>query len=439
MQTAESDAAVQRWEVRRLEEELKTLDTRLESLRDQVRRDKDDHYEHMRQAARLQNDAVSFRAQVDNLSREHQRLRQRSVQAEEHLASLDGELQELSAADEALQGRLGGARRTLAAMREERERLGQVRDEAAQQAADLRAARSGLASRIDVLEGLERSREGFGAGAREVFALLEQAEPSPWRTVVGIVADFLTVRREYAPLIDLALGERAQHFLVRDPDLLAQALRQSPRPLSSRVSFLPLEPNGSRLTEKQAAAAALVSDSTASPGLGASGLPWLPAEQMVRCDDPALAELPRRLLGRTLVVQNLEAARAATAHLPGCRCVTLQGELLETDGTLTVGEHHADSGILSRKSELRDLRERREEMDRRTLELDRDLADLRERVALLDDRIGRQQLEIDVLADQSADLRERIGQRRQRREGLHEEVEVNRSEISGLEQEIERL
>ncbi len=439
MQAAESDAAVQRWEVQRLEEELKELDTRLEGLREQVRRDKDEHYESMRLAARLQNDAVSYRAQVDNLSREHLRLRQRSEQAEEHLASLDVELQELTAADEALQGRLGGARRTLAGLREERERLGQARDEAAQQAADLRAARSGLASRIEVLEGLERSREGFGVGAREVFALTEQPEPGPWRTVAGIVADFLTVRREYAPLIDLALGDRAQRFLVRDPEMLGQALRQRSQPFSSRVSFLPLAPArvGDSLRESPAARGA---SGPPSATRGESGLPrQTPAEEVVRCDDPELADLPRRLLGRTLIVRDLEAARAAAAHLDGVRCVTLQGELLEADGTLTVGEHHAGSGILSRKSELRDLRERQQAMDARIAELDRDLSDLRERVAALDDRIGRQQLEIDVLVDQSADLRERVGQRRQRREGLHEEVAVNRSEISGLAQEIERL
>ena len=50
------------WEVQRLEEELKELDTRLEGLREQVRRDKDEHYESMRLSARLQNDAVSYRA-----------------------------------------------------------------------------------------------------------------------------------------------------------------------------------------------------------------------------------------------------------------------------------------------------------------------------------------------------------------------------------------
>src|SRR5207248_1455290 len=111
---------------------LKGLDARLEALREQVRREKDEHLECMRQTARLQNDAVSYRAQVDNLAREQQRLRQRSEQAEEHLASLDVELQELSAADEALQGRLGEARKTLGGLREERDRLGRARDETAQ-------------------------------------------------------------------------------------------------------------------------------------------------------------------------------------------------------------------------------------------------------------------------------------------------------------------
>jgi chromosome segregation protein len=432
VQGGESDAAVQRWEVDRCANELRDLDARLQALREQVRREKDQHYESMRQTARLQNDAVSYRAQVDNLTREHERLRQRSEQAEGRLASLDVELQELTAADEALQARLGDSRKALAAMREEHDRLEQVRDETAQRVADLRAQRSGLASRIEVLEGLERSREGFGAGAREVFDLMEQADPGPWRTVLGIVADFLTVRREYAPLIDLALGERAQRFLVREFSLLAQALRQRVRAFSSRVCFLPVWPAGSAPGEDEKRITAAQAPVTAA-GVVA------PAAELVRCDHPDFSDLPRRLLGRTLIVRDLDAAHKAAAQADRVRCVTLRGELLEADGALTVGDHHAASGILSRKSELRELRERQDALDLRLADLDRDLADLRERMAALDDRIGRQQLEIDVLADQSADLRERIGQRRQRRQGLHEEVAVNRSEISGLEQEIAGL
>ena len=163
------------------------------------------------------------------------------------------------------------------------------------------------------------------------------------------------------------------------------------------------------------------------------------AEQVVRCDDPELADLPARLLAGTLIVRDLTAARAIGAHLPGHRFVTLQGELLEADGTLTVGTHHAEGGILSRRSELRELREQVADLDRRLTELDHDLVDLREALALQDSRAENGQQEIDVLAEQATDLRSRSASTAQRREGLHEEVQVSRSEISGLEQEIERL
>src|SRR5262249_8232406 len=155
------------------------------------------------------------------------------------LASIDLELQELTEADEALQKRFNNARQRLADYRQDHERFRRLRDDTQQLVADLRAQRSGLASRIEVLEGLERSHEGLGTGVREVFALLERPDPGPWRTVIGMIADCLTVQREYAPLIDVALGDWAQRFLVRDAALLAAALQVHP-PLSGRVSFLPL-------------------------------------------------------------------------------------------------------------------------------------------------------------------------------------------------------
>src|SRR5207249_3172529 len=80
------------------------------------------------------------------------------------------------------------------------------------------------------------------------------------------------------------------------------------------------------------------------------------AESLVTCDRPELANLPAQLLRHTVVVRDLETARTLAARGGGYRFVTLQGEMLEADGTLTVGTHHAEAGILSRKSELRELR-----------------------------------------------------------------------------------
>ncbi|HEY7308478.1 MAG TPA: chromosome segregation protein SMC [Gemmataceae bacterium] len=444
LRQVEATCEAQRQDVQQREEQLRATETRLSELRQQVQREENEHIECMRRAGRLKNDAISYKAQVDNLTRERTRLLQRSEQAAEHLASLDLELQELSAAEAELQARLGSARQALSDLRQERDRLRQVRDETTRRAGELREQRSGLTSRVEVLEGLERSHEGLGTGPRELFALLEQPDPGPWRTVLGILAEFLTVRREFAPLIDLALGERAQRFLVRDPDQLAEALRQRRQPFSSRVSFLPLSPPPPPSLARRPRPGTTSSIASGRGPLSIEGVPAHPgvvalAEQVVRCDKPELVDLPARLLSGTLIVRDLTAARALAPHLPGHRFVTLRGELLEADGTLTIGTHHAETGILSRKSELRELREQVADLDRRLMELARDLLDLREALALLDSRAENGQQEIDVLSEQVADLRSRIGQHRQRREGLHEEVQVSRSEISGLVQEIADL
>jgi chromosome segregation protein len=426
---AEKQTLEQRDLVHRLESELHSAQKRLAELQIQIQTDQTNHLEQMRQAARLHNEAVSYQAQMDNLHRERDRLLLKSEQAAGHLASLDLELQQLARTEEMEQAQLTGARQGLADQRMDRERLVSSRDQTTQLLADLRAERSGLASRIEILEGLERSHEGLGTGVRELMALLETGRSDStaeavWDgardLVLGIVADFLTVRHEYAPLIDLVLGDQAQHFLVRDMGRLTEALLRRSQPFTGRVTFTPVtrpvDPAGPELEAHPAIIAV--------------------ADQVVTCSHPDLAHLPSQLLGRTLIVRDLDSARALA---PGYRLVTLQGELVEANGTMTVGGHHAELGILSRKSELRELREQAERFDRRIADTESELASLRDRIQALNGQSELLQREIDVLAERAAELRSRLGQHRERREGLHEEVTLSQREIHELERESLRL
>ncbi|MFO0929308.1 MAG: chromosome segregation protein SMC [Gemmataceae bacterium] len=440
LRQVEGQCQTHRDEVDRLERDLSATDTHLRDLKEEAERQKELHLEQMRQAGRLQNDAVGYKAQLDNLTRERNRLLLRTEQAAENLASLDVELEELTSAEEALQTRLGTARDQQTTLRGERERLGVLREDTVKRASDLRAERSGLVSRIEVLEHLERSHEGLSTGAREVLAQLEAGDSGPWRTVVGIVAELFTVRREYAPLIDLALGDRAQRFLVRDLDELAVALRQRGTPFSGRVSFLHIAPNAAPIARNGESTTVV----SGRPGWGAVTPAVHPgvvahAEQVVRCDDPRFADLPARLLGNTLIVRDLTAARAIHRLGGGFRCITLAGELVEADGTVTVGTHHAEAGILSRKSELRELREWLRKVDARLVDLDRDEDDLRQSLAGVDAQIEQAGQQVEVLAEQVNDMRWRVGQHRQRRQGLSEEVSVSQSEIHTLDGDIDRL
>jgi chromosome segregation protein len=447
---AEAGAEAERGRAAALEAELARTVERLAELGRQVQADKAEHLERMHQAARLHNEAVGHKARVDNLSQERGRLRRKNEQAAESLASLDLELQELTAAESKLQGRLAATRQALAEERQQGERLRRLCDETGELVSALRQQRSGLASRAEVLEGLERSQEGLGTGVREVLALLAK-DDGPWRrAVVGMIADFLQVNREYAPLIDLALGDWSQRFIARDGDLLAEALAGRGHAFSGRVSFLPLTeragdrpgaPADARRRNRLIEVSLL---SRVRMPLSPAGVPAHPgviaaADQLVTCDHPELADLPAQLLGRTLIVRDLPAARAVAEHTTGFRLVTLQGELLEPDGTVTVGTHHAEAGILSRKSELRELRAQLAGLDHRIAETERDLADLRERVAVVTGRAAARQEEVEVLTEQAADLRARVERHRDRRQGLHEEVTLSRDEIQRIDQEVGEL
>src|SRR5262249_48598382 len=116
---ADAQAQGQREQADGLEAALQGTARRLAELHEQVKADKTAHVEEMRQAARLQNDVVGYKAQVENLRRERDRLRHRTEQAAESLASLDLELQELTRADEDLQRRLAAARQALADQRQQ--------------------------------------------------------------------------------------------------------------------------------------------------------------------------------------------------------------------------------------------------------------------------------------------------------------------------------
>jgi chromosome segregation protein len=423
-QEAEGQCQSQRAEVESLAGRLRDLVMALADLSRQIEIDKSDHLERMRLAARHQNDAVSARAHLDQLRRERDRLSAKSAQAVQSLATLDLELDRLTEADTDLQSRLAAARYALADRSADRDRTGEAIDALRLRLADLKAHGSGLASRIEVLENLERSRECYGAGIREVLELLTpeadgQRPAGLEACVIGLVGDLLTAPREVAPLLDIALGPTAQCFLVRDTSEFTAALTARLKPFAGRVGFLPLRADGVTVADDDPLAHR--------------------ADRLVTCDRPDVSALPAQILGTTWIVPDLSTAHEQAARKPGHRFVTLAGELLEADGTLTVGAFQPEAGILSRKSELRDLRAETERVAEQVGHAERELAGLGDREDELERQIRLITEEIGVLAEQAADLRERIGRHRQRRAGLHEEVALSRTELSGLDGEIERL
>ena len=215
----------------------------------------------------------------------------------------------------------------------------------------LRQRHTAAAERAAVLEELDRRQEGLSAGVKEVLTQAgEPASPFRGRPRAWWPICF-SVSVEVAPLVDVALGQAAQHVVAARRAGIAGILARASR----RVS-----PAAWALSGWSAAAAAPPGRrSTWKAGPGVLGR----ADRFVETQ-PRFAPLARRLLGQTWIVEKLaHALELARSAGRGLNFVTLAGELLEADGTLVVGPRQAAAGLISRRSQLRALKTQLAELD----------------------------------------------------------------------------
>ena len=156
---------------------------------------------------------------------------------------------------------------------------------------------------------------------------------------------------QFARMIELALGDKRQHLVVEPDDpLLDHSWLADKRGLSRPSRFLVARRPGS----------ARAANERTRPKR------WRPgrADRFVQTA-AEYQPLIGRLLGRTWIVEKLATAwQLAKSAPPQTQFVTLGGEMLTADGTLTVGPLQAASGLISRRSELRALAEQIAEFEK---------------------------------------------------------------------------
>ena len=158
-----------------------------------------------------------------------------------------------------------------------------------------------------------------------------------------MVADLVEVKVEMAPLIDAALGERAQYIVLSGTRLMRSISDGSLR-LRGRVGLL----SNALLRAKRY---------PIDPQLRQEKSVIGHATQFVQVEAP-WRELALQLLGTTWLVSTIDDAlllREKYQQQPW-RFVTPSAEVLEADGTLFGGPRLSSGGIVARRSELRSLK-----------------------------------------------------------------------------------
>ena len=330
-------------DVRRIEE----VDREITALREEYATLRTTRDTHRSELATSGAQIGSLQTKVQTATEAEETNQSRVKELEGELRELRDELEELKHHDrqllEELESRENGvdrAREKLHAAREERRRAQAEIDR-------LKERYNEAAHRADVLEDLEKRNEGLGAGVKHVLAIKRDEPEGPFSEVVGLVADLFHVSVESAPLIEIALGSRAERLVVEPGGRLLSYLKQLKTPLPGRTGFIWLD----RETASDAA-----SDYEGKPGVLGRGDRFVDTE-------PDIAPLTRRLLGNVWFVESLAHGLALREKDGGkCRFITLAGELLEPDGTVLLGPHHASGGLIARRSELRAVNARKAEL-----------------------------------------------------------------------------
>jgi chromosome segregation protein len=322
-----------------------------EAARGAVEQVRQHHAEAARESANLRNQLAACETQL--------------ASSREHFAGCQGRLSELRCEGEALAAQLNECEHAEAAcseqaasyqvsLRDAEQRLAEIRRELARadkQHRQLEAALTRKRERIAVLTELEERFEGLTGGVQDVLRMAQDDRRGFLAEMRGVVADLFHVDVDSAPLVEMALGERAQYVVMSGMPGMIERLESEPMRVAGRVGFLFLD-------GKQTLAALDHVDLSAEPGVMGR------ADRFVETA-AEITPLTRRLLGRTWLVDRLSTAyRLSQSTGRGLDFVTASGELLAADGAIIVGPRQAAAGILSRRSELRACHEQVAELEK---------------------------------------------------------------------------
>jgi chromosome segregation protein len=241
------------------------------------------------------------------------------AQDQERLAALAASLTDLAA-------NLETSRHDAAAARAEADRL--------------RATAGEASTRLAVLRRMQETGSGLHRGVRETLAA---GRDGRLEGVLGTVAELIVVPAALEIAIEVALGSRLQDIVVTSWANAEAAIAHLKQTGAGRATFQPLD--------------------TVRAGRAGKLAPAIAQESGVLGVAAELISSPREvehvvaaLLGRVLVVEDLNTARSTLRHLPsGWSVVTLTGEIARAGGSVTGGAETRDSGTLGRERELREL------------------------------------------------------------------------------------
>lgn len=376
---------------------------------------------------RLAEFEAQRRALYDRAATLEQKLTEHLIDRDDRVAELERHLAEQQAYQQRLNSRQSTRRELLAQL-----------DGARQQLSELREQRSAALARKGLLEDLELRQEGMGIGAKEMLARARTSTAAPWNAIIGSLAEMLSVDLENAAMLEVALGSRAQLIVLREYQAMVDYLHRADGSLTGRVGFIALPDQDDAGAEIITSSGRLLRlPSAGRTGADLRGRPGViaRADELVETA-PEHRVLAEAVLADTWIVQSLDvAAQLAAGDGRGCRFVTPQGELVERDGSLHAGSIRSESAVVSRKSELRRLKQDLSQLERSIAECDGEQRSLQAALAGTDGELNESMVQLSLRSDAVVAAKSAVAEADQTIERLRAERAADAERAAELSQE----
>jgi len=295
--------------------------------------------------------------------------------------------------------RIDGQKSKLAAAEEECAALGEkLRDMLETQAA--------VKAEHDFLDRVIRSLDGYSEGVKNAVK-----SPDLNGRVIGVIADLMTVEETYVPAVEASLGALLHAVLVENTGDAVAGAEYLGEAVRGRAAFLALDTAGGGM-------------------VGAPDMPGVIGPLADRISaEPRIQPLVKRLFGRVILVESLDAAVTLRAKHPAFVFVTPTGEMAGQAGDIHAGRVADDAGAtLGRAAKLKQLAKRH-------ALIDADVESLRSRRNAAEEDAAMKRALIDEMGRLLDDTRRKAGEASLKATGLAARRDAAKETVESLDAE----
>jgi len=406
------------------ETELKQYLYECDALQQQIEENKKQVIDMLHKGSSLQNEIGSLSAERDTIGNRRNKLLKRQEEISSELERIEYEKQGLAEQRDKLLGKIENLEACLSGTNEKIKVLNAGIQSVDNDINNQQQLKSRKESRLETLEDLEKRFEGVSSG---VQAVLEESKKDNGLIsgIHGMVADLIKVDAAYVFAIEAVLGDRAQIIVVDSIKEIIRAFDFLKEHDKGYVRFLPLEDIRVEISE--------TSIDLNIPGIVGR------AVDLIKSKD-GFSSFVEYIFKDTIVVEDFDTALRLSGNSSGVKWfVTLNGEVIEPGGTILVGKGNMQIGLISRKTELENIK----------LELTR----IEEEIKAYADRKRIKGNEVEDLVCKADEFKREIDAENvvkvskennlQKEEfkvvELSDEIDVNESEINEINEHIENI